>query len=397
MNDSKIKKLDNEKIAHTYGRFDVAIVEGDGARCIDAEGNKYIDFTSGIGVNSLGFCDDGWIGAVTEQLNTLQHVSNLYYTEPQVRVADYLTEATHFEKVSFANSGAEANEAAIKVARKYGNTVLGEGKNKIITLRDSFHGRTMATLTATGQDKYHKYFDPFLDGFVYCDANDLEGVKAAADEETCAILVEIVQGEGGVNNLDEDFVVGVCELCREKDILFMVDEIQTGIGRTGKLFAYQHYNVKPDVVTFAKGIAGGLPMGGALYGRRCCDIFQPGDHGTTFGANPVCCAAASYVLSCMDDEFLAAVAEKGEYMRDKISQMDHVKALHGMGLMIGIELEGETKNGKPLKAIDVVNRGLDSGLMALTAGDRVRLLPPLNITYEEIDEGLEILANVLKA
>ena len=264
MNSNEIKKLDN--------RYDMVAGSGKGARCISVDGKEYIDFTAGIGVNSLGFCDDGWVKAVTEQLGRLQHVSNLYYTEPQVKVAKMLTERTGLEKVFFGNSGAEANEAAIKTARKYGSVSKGIEKNKIITLNNSFHGRTMATITATGQEGYHKYFTPFLDGFDYCDANDIQQLEKLVDENTCAVMMEMIQGEGGVLNLDEAFVKAAERICAEKDILFIADEVQTGIGRSGKLFAYEHFGVVPDIVTFAKGIGGGLPIGGAIFGKKCCDV-----------------------------------------------------------------------------------------------------------------------------
>ena len=301
MNKEMIRETDKKKIVSTYSRYDMAADRGKGACCYDTDGKKYIDFTAGIGVNSLGFCDDSWIGAVTAQLKKLQHASNLFYTEPQLKVAEMLTERTGMSKVFFGNSGAEANEAAIKTARKYGTTRKGNNVNKIITLENSFHGRTMATITATGQDHYHKYFTPFVDGFRYCRANDAEQLKDLVDDETCAVMMEMIQGEGGVLNLDAEFVRAAADICAQRDILFISDEVQTGIGRTGKLFAYEHFGVKPDIVTFAKGIGGGLPIGGTLMGEKCCDVLQPGDHGTTYGGNPVACAGACEVLSRIDD------------------------------------------------------------------------------------------------
>ena len=388
MNSNEIKKLDKEKIVSTYGRYDLVAESGKGACCTSADGKKYIDFTAGIGVNSLGFCDDGWVEAVTAQLKKLQHVSNLFYTEPQVKVADMLTSRTGLKKVFFGNSGAEANEAAIKTARKYGTVNKGENVNKIITLNNSFHGRTMATITATGQEHYHKFFTPFVGGFDYCDANDSAQLEKLADENTCAIMMEMIQGEGGVLNLEEDFVKTAERICREKDILFIVDEVQTGIGRSGKLFAHEHFGVKPDIVTFAKGIGGGLPIGGAIFSEKCCDVLKPGDHGTTYGGNPVACAGAVEVLTRMDDAFLREVEAKGEYIKEKLMAMPQVNGVSGMGLMLGVAVEGK-------EASKVVSDALEAGLMILTAKDKVRLLPPLTITYEEIDAGLAILEKAL--
>jgi len=388
MNSENIKKTDSEKIVHTYSRYDMVAEKGSGAYCYSAEGKKYVDFTAGIGVNSLGFCDKGWVKAVTAQLEKLQHVSNLFYTEPQTEVARMLTERTGLNKVFFGNSGAEANETAIKTARKYGTVNKGESVNKIITLNNSFHGRTMATITATGQENYHKFFTPFLMGFEYCDANDIGQLHELVDDDTCAIMMEMIQGEGGVMNLDEDFVKAAEKICHEKDILLIIDEVQTGIGRSGKLFAYEYFGVKPDIVTFAKGIGGGLPIGGAIFGEKCCDVLEPGNHGTTYGGNPVACAGAVEVLHRMDDEFLKSVADKGEYIREKLLKMPQVKAVSGMGLMLGVVIEGK-------EAGKIVDEALEQGLMLLTAKDRVRMLPPLTITYDEIDEGLDIFESVI--
>ncbi len=383
-----VKKVDQEKIVGTYARYDLVADHGKGAICVDADGKEYIDFTAGIGVNSLGFCDEGWIKAVTKQLKKLQHASNLFYTEPQARVADILTERTGMKKAFFANSGAEANEAAMKTARKYSNNKYGNDINWIMTLENSFHGRTMAAITATGQAGYHKEFYPFLRHYVYCKPNDMEDLRRKVTDKTCAIMLEIIQGEGGVANLDRDFVKEVEELCRQKDMVFIVDEVQTGIGRTGKLFAYEHFDVKPDIVTFAKGIGGGLPIGGALFGEKVCDVLQPGNHGTTYGGNPVACAGALEVLSRMDEGFLKDVEEKGAYMKEKLSALPQVTSVSGMGLMIGVEL-------KEKDAKKVVAQALEHGLMTLTAKEKIRLLPPLTITYEEIDKGLGILERAL--
>lgn len=384
-----IKKMDQEKIVPTYGRYDLVADHGKGAVCTDEDGVEYIDFTAGIGVNSLGFCDDGWVKAVTKQLKKLQHVSNLFYTEPQVRVADILTERTGLKKVFFANSGAEANEVAIKTARKYSNNKYGNDINWILTLENSFHGRTMGTITATGQDGYHKDFYPFLPHFAYCKPNSIDDLYGKVTDRTCAVMMEMVQGEGGVVNMDPDFVKAAEELCARKDMLLIIDEVQTGIGRTGKLFAYESFNVKPDIVTFAKGIGGGLPIGGALFGEKACDVLQPGNHGTTYGGNPVACAGALEVLTRMDDAFLGEVEQKGSYLKEKLLAIDGVASVSGMGLMLGVEL-------KEKDAKKAVSAALKKGLMILTAKDRIRLLPPLTITYEEIDKGLKILEDVLK-
>lgn len=384
-----IKKMDQEKIVPTYGRYDLVADHGKGAVCVDEDGLEYIDFTAGIGVNSLGFCDEGWIKAVTKQLKKLQHVSNLFYTEPQVRVADILTERTGLKKAFFANSGAEANEVAIKAARKYSNNKYGNDINWILTLENSFHGRTMGTITATGQDGYHKDFYPFLPHFSYCKPNDIDSLYEKVTDRTCAIMMEMVQGEGGVVNLDPAFVKAAEELCARKDMLLIIDEVQTGIGRTGKLFAYEYFDVKPDIVTFAKGIGGGLPIGGALFGEKACDVLQPGNHGTTYGGNPVACAGALEVLTRMDDAFLGEVEEKGAYLKEKLLAMDEVASVSGMGLMLGVEL-------KEKDAKKAVSEALKKGLMILTAKDKIRLLPPLTITYQEIDKGLKILEDVLK-
>lgn len=388
MNKEEIKKLDQEKIVGTYSRYDMVADHGKGAKCVSVDGKEYIDFTAGIGVNCLGFCDDGWVEAVTAQLKKLQHVSNLFYSEPQVKAADLLTKRTGLKKVFFGNSGAEANEAAIKTARKYGTTQRGVHVNKIISLANSFHGRTMATITATGQEKYHKFFTPFLEGFKYCEANNIEQLKSLVDDDTCAIMMEMVQGEGGVLDLDPDFVKAAEQLCHEHDLVFIVDEVQTGIGRTGKLFAYEYFDVTPDIVTFAKGIGGGLPIGGVLFGEKCCDVLKPGDHGTTYGGNPVACAGAVEVLTRIDDAFLKEVQKKSAYLKDKLQALPHVISVSGLGLMLGVSLEGK-------EAPDVVKKALEEGLMVLTAKDKVRLLPPLTITYDEIDQGVEILKKAL--
>ena len=386
-----IKEKDESYVAHTYGRFPVAIKEGKGALCKDFDGKEYVDFSSGIGVNSLGFCNEGWVNAVTKQLTTLQHISNLYYTEPCTNAAKLLCEKTGMKKVFFSNSGAESNEGAIKCARKYSFEKYGEGRNKVITLVNSFHGRTVTTLAATGQDVFHKYFYPFTEGFAYAEANNLDALKKALDGSVCAVMMELIQGEGGVMPLDKAFVKEVEALCKEKDIILIIDEVQTGVGRTGKLFCFQNYDITPDIVTTAKGIGGGLPLGCVMFGEKTENVFGPSDHATTFGGNPVATAGAEYILTTMDDKFLSEVTAKGEYMREKILTMPHVEGIDGLGLMMGIRLSDG------IKSADVVKKAIEYGALLLTAKAKVRLLPPLNITYDEIDRGLEALEKALSS
>ena len=386
----RIKALDDENVAHTYGRFPVAIKEGKGATCYDFDGKKYIDFSSGIGVNSLGFCDEGWVNAVTKQLNSLQHISNLYYTEPCARAAKLLCERTGMKKVFFSNSGAESNEGAIKCARKYSYTKYGENRSKVITLVNSFHGRTVTTLAATGQDVFHKYFFPFTEGFEFAPANDFEKLTELADDKTCAIMMELIQGEGGVMPLSADFVKKVEALCKEKDIILIIDEVQTGVGRTGKLFAFQNYGITPDIVTTAKGIGGGLPLGCVMFGEKTEETFGPSDHATTFGGNPVATAGAAYILERLDDKFLDEVKSKGEYMTEKLLKMPCVEGVDGMGMMLGVRL----KDG--VAASEIVKKAITYGALALTAKTKLRFLPPLTITYEEIDEGLAAIESALR-
>ncbi len=385
-----IKEKDESYVAHTYGRFPVAIKEGKGATCYDFDGKKYIDFSSGIGVNSLGFCDEGWVNAVTEQLNKLQHISNLYYTEPCAEAAKLLCEKTGMKKVFFSNSGAESNEGAIKCARKYSFMKYGEGRNKVITLVNSFHGRTVTTLSATGQDVFHKYFFPFTEGFEFVPANDINALTEAIDSSVCAVMLELIQGEGGVMPLDKEYVKSVETLCKEKDIIFIIDEVQTGVGRTGKLFAYEYFDIEPDIVTTAKGIGGGLPLGCIMFSDKTENTFNPGDHATTFGGNPVATAGASYILQKLDDNFLTAVTEKGEYIREKLMKMPHVVGIDGKGLMLGVRLD------ESVKAADVVKKAINHGALVLTAKTKLRFLPPLTITYDEIDEGLSAIEKALK-
>lgn len=392
MNFSEIKSLDDEYIMHTYGRNKLAIVSGKGATVFDSEGKSYIDFTSGIGVSSIGYGNEAWARAVYEQASKLAHISNLYYTEPCARLAKYLCARSGMSRVFFGNSGAEGNEGMIKLARKYSYDKYGEGRSRVVTLKQSFHGRTITTLKATGQDHFHEFFYPFTEGFSYVTAGDFDELRQELEkDDVCAVMVELIQGEGGVFVLDENYVRQVRLLCDELDILLLVDEVQTGIGRTGNLFAYQGYGIKPDAVSFAKGIAGGLPMGGFMSGDKCKDVLGPGTHGSTFGGNPVSAAAAICVLDIVDDKLISEVVEKGDYIKTKIAGFGSpkVKDIRGKGLMIGIELEWVQNS-------DISKQAIEEGLLTLTAGSNVlRLLPPLTISYEEMDRGLKILEKVL--
>ena len=384
------KEKDLKYIMHTYGRYDVALKSGKGAVAYDENGKKYIDVSSGIGVNSLGYCNDGWVEAVTKQAGTIQHMSNYFYSEQASNLAEKLCSLTGLSKVCFGNSGAEANECAIKIARKYSFDEYGEGRNGIITLKNSFHGRTVTTLSATGQDVFHNYFFPFTEGFSYVEAGDMNALKNAVNKNTCAVMLELIQGEGGVNILDKDYVQSLVKFCNENDILVIVDEVQTGIGRTGKLFAFENYEILPDLVTVAKGLGGGLPIGLCMCGEKLKDVMSPSTHGTTFGANPVVCAGANYVLDTITaDGFLDEVNKKGAYIEEKVLKFENVKNVRRMGLMIGIELESGN-------AHDIAVKCVENGLLIITAKDLLRMLPPLVITYDEIDEALKILENTLK-
>lgn len=383
------KELDNQYVAHAYGRFDVALTKGQGSTLYDENGKKYIDFGSGIGVTAFGINDPVWTKAVEEQLHRVQHTSNLYYTAPCAKLAQLLCEKSGMKKVFFGNSGAEANEGAIKFARKYSFDKYGAGRSTIITLVNSFHGRTITTLAATGQDSFHTVFDPFTPGFKYCPANDIEALQAAATDDVCAVLFECVQGEGGVNNLSPTFVNAIAKLAKEKDILIAVDEVQTGNGRTGTYFAYQQYGITPDIVTTAKGLGGGLPIGAVLFGEKLQDTMTPGSHGSTFGGNPVVAAGACSIVERIDDDFLSEVQRKSEKIRTALAKVKYVKSISGMGLMLGIETD------KP--AGEVAKACLANGLLILTAKTKLRLLPALNISDAVLDEGLEILKGVLEA
>lgn len=386
----ELKALDDAYIMHTYTRFPVDIDHGEGATLYSLSGRKYIDFTSGIGVNALGYGNEKWMAAITAQIGKLGHISNLFYTQPGPLLAKELCTRSGMDKVFFGNSGAEANEAMIKVARKYSFDKYGKGRSTVITLHHSFHGRTITTLTATGQDSYHNYFFPFNEAFRYAEPT-LESVLEQAGEDVCGVMVELIQGEGGVRPLDPKQVQAIAELCRERDWLLLVDEVQTGIGRTGSLFAFQQFGIQPDVVSFAKGIAGGLPLGGILTDEKCSAVLTPGTHGSTFGANPVSTAAGLAVLETLDQAFLDGVREKGAYLRAGIEAIasPYLGQVVGMGLMLGIDVQGGRTN-KELAALL-----MDHGLLCLTAGDRLRLLPPLVITKDELDQGLAILKQTL--
>ncbi len=391
MTSQEIKSLTNQYVMNTYGRNDVAIDHGKGAKLYSPEGREYIDFTSGIGVCDLGYGNEAWADAVYQQAKKVGHTSNLFYTEPCARLAEKLCKRTGMSNVFFASGGGEANEGMIKLARKYSFDKYGKGRATIITLKNSFHGRTMATLTATGQERFHNYFFPFVEGFRFAEANSMDSLKETAGDDTCAVMMELVQGEGGVLPLDQEYVSAVAELCAEKDWLLLVDEVQTGVGRTGSLFAFQQYGILPDVCSFAKGIAGGLPMSGIMANEKCRNVLTPGTHATTFGANPVCGAAALVVQDVLSDEFLQEVQKKGAYLREQIEAMDLpcFGKTRGLGLMIGIEVAEGYENGKLAAAL------ADAGLLVLTAGPGMRLLPPLVITKEEMDAGLAIMKKTL--
>ncbi|MBO5935059.1 MAG: aspartate aminotransferase family protein [Clostridia bacterium] len=380
---------DKQYIANTYGRFPVTIVSGHGSVAVDENGKEYIDMGTGIGVNAFGYCDTEWVDAVTKQLNTLQHTSNLFYTQSGVELAEMLCEKSGMKKCFFGNSGAEANECAIKAARKYSlDKYADEDRNTIITLTQSFHGRTLATLKATGQDVFHTTFGPFPEGFVYAEANNFESFMSAYNKNVCAVMMEMVQGEGGVIPLDKIFIKKVYEFCKEHDIIIIIDEVQTGNGRTGSLYAYQQFDIEPDIVSTAKGVAGGLPMGICLFGEKTKDTMTPSSHGSTFGMNPVVCAGALSIIRRLDDEFLKSVREKGEYIRKRLSECKNVKSVTGMGLMLGIET---TKDAKA-----VVMKCIEKGVLPLTAKTKIRLLPPLNISDSDLEKAMNIITEVIE-
>lgn len=380
--------LDKTYVAGTYNRFPVEIVSGKGSVAVDMNGKEYIDMGSGIGVTAFGFADDEWVKATTAQLTKLQHTSNLYYTEPCAQLAKELCIRTGMSKVFFSNSGAEANECAIKTARKYAQDKKGNDYYTIITLENSFHGRTITTLSATGQEHYHELFTPLTQGFVHTPANDLDNLKKLVKEhKTAAIMIECVQGEGGVISLDADFVKGVYELAQKEDIILIIDEVQTGNGRTGELYAYMNFGIKPDIVTTAKGLGGGLPIGATLLSDKVKDVLGFGDHGSTYGGNPVCCAGALSIIKRLTPDFLYQVKQKSEYIKAELSNADGVVSVSGMGLMIGIKTKKDAK--------EVVKECIEKGVLCLTAKDKVRLLPALNIPFETLKKAIEIIKSVL--
>lgn len=384
-----ITSLDQQYVAGTYGRFPVELVSGKGSIVCDSTGKEYIDMTSGIGVTAFGFCDDIWAAAVANQAQTLQHVSNLYYTEPCAKLAQLLCEKTGLSKVFFCNSGAEANECAIKYARKYSAEKKGAEYHTIITLVNSFHGRTLTTLSATGQEHYHELFQPLTPGFIHVPAGDIEGLKKAVETHpTAGILMEMVQGEGGVIPLDEDFVKAAAAICQEQDIPLMVDEVQTGNGRTGKLYAYMHFGIQPDIVSTAKGLGGGLPIGATMVSEKLKDVLKPGDQGSTYGGNPVACAGALTVISRLTEDFLNEVKEKSDYCFEALLHAEGVEDVTGMGLMIGIKTEAPAK--------EIVAACMEKGVLCLTAKDKVRLLPALNIPMEQLQKAIAVIIDACK-
>ena len=375
----------------SYGRYDLVLDSGSGRQAVDENGKKYIDFGSGIGTNSLGYCNENWVRAICDQAHKIQHTSNYYYTKVQADFAKALCETAGYTDMFFGNSGAEANECAINIARKYSFDKYGKGRSNIITLVNSFHGRTLCTLSATGQDVFHNYFFPFVEGFVNVEANNIEDLRSKLADTVCAVMFEYIQGEGGVMALQQEFVDEIYRLCAEKDVLTIADEVQTGVGRTGKFLAGDNFGKKADLTTLAKGLAGGVPIGVCLSGEKCAKVLTAGTHGSTFGGNPISCAGGLAVLETVNKPgFLDEVARKGAYIREKLLTSPEVASVSGMGLMIGIELKNK-------KAGDVVKAALDKGLLLLTAKTKIRLLPPLTITYEEIDKGLEILLGLLNA
>ncbi len=378
--------IDKEYVAGTYGRFPLELVEGKGSIVKDIHGKEYIDMGTGIGVTAFGYCDEQWTAAVTAQAAKLQHTSNLYYTEPCAKLAQLLCERTGMKKVFFSNSGAEANECAIKVARKYSARKKGDNCYTIVTLKQSFHGRTLTTLAATGQDHFHQDFLPLTPGFVHVEANNIDELNAAVNETTAGIMIEIVQGEGGVNPLTREFVAECARLAKEQDIPLIVDEVQTGNGRTGKLYAYQHFGITPDIVSTAKGLGGGLPIGATLMGEKVQNVLKPGDHGSTYGGNPVCSAGALSVIQRLDDNFLNAVRRKSGYVFATLYNAPGIESVTGLGLMIGI------KTVKPAK--EVVAECMNRGILCLTAKDKVRLLPALNIPMDDLCRAIDILKEV---
>ncbi len=382
------QEKDHKFIAHTYDRYALTITHGEGCTLYDDRGNHYLDFTSGIGVNLFGHHDKEWIHAVETQLSQLSHSSNLYTNVADVEAAQCLCRKSGCQRVFFANSGAESNEGAIKAARKYSHERYGKDRYEIITLTGSFHGRTLTALSATGQEVFHRHYMPWTPGFVYVNTNDVEDLHRKVSERTCAIMIEVIQGESGVNALEHSFVSEIAEICQKKDILLIVDEVQSGIARCGSLFAYEQYGIQPDIVTCAKALGGGLPLGAVLLYEKVKDVFHYGDHGTTFGGNPIACAGALSVLKRCDEALYHSVREKGAILKERLRHLPHVRQVSGLGFMLGVELD-------QLKARDVVNSCIEKGVLFLTAKQRLRLLPPLNISDEEMEKGIHVLHEVL--
>ncbi|WP_300253173.1 acetylornithine/succinylornithine family transaminase [uncultured Subdoligranulum sp.] len=391
MNTQAIIARDDANVLHTYGRSPIALVEGRGMYARDAEGREYLDFTSGIGVNALGFCHPAWVQAVSAQAARLQHTSNLYYTEPCGALAEELCRRTGLDAVFFGNSGAEANEGAIKAARKYSVDTYGPGRSKVLTLVNSFHGRTLATLTATGQEVFHRDFGPFPEQFAYVPAGDFGALEAAAGPDTCALMLELVQGEGGVVALEKAYVEQVAAFCKARDILLLVDEVQTGVGRTGTFLACEQFDLHPDIVTLAKGLGGGLPIGAVVMNRKVADHMGPGSHGSTFGGNPVACAGALAVLGELTDDRLAKDNALAAALRAGLQTLPHVQAVTGLGLMVGVAFADGVSAAAVRTACE------RQGLLVLTAKTRLRLLPPLILTQEDVDKALAILRSVLES
>lgn len=384
-----LTEMDKRYVAHTYNRFPVEIVSGKGSRVMDANGKEYVDMGSGIGVTAFGFGDEAWMTAVTEQLGKVQHTSNLYYTEPCAKLAKLLCEKTGMKKVFFANSGAEANECAIKVARKYSAEKKGSDCCTIVTLVNSFHGRTLTTLAATGQDHFHKDFQPLTPGFIHVPANDIAALEEAlAQNKVAGVMMEVIQGEGGVNALSGEYLMAADKLCHEQDVPFIIDEVQTGNGRTGKLYGYMNFKLNPDIVSTAKGLGGGLPIGACMMNEKMEDVLSFGDHGSTYGGNPVCCAGAISVLERLDDNFLGSVKRRSGYVMSSLYGAEGIESVSGMGLMIGV------KTKAPASA--VVKECINRGVLCLTAKDKVRLLPALNIPVEDLSFAIETLKQVAK-
>ena len=379
---------DKQYIAGTYNRFPVNIQSGKGSIAIADDGKEYIDFASGIAVNSFGFCDSEWVQAITKQINSVQHTSNLYYTSPCVELAKLLVEKTGLKKVFLSNSGAEANECAIKTARKYSQDKKGKDYYKILTLNNSFHGRTIPTLAATGQEVFHKDFTPLTEGFVYANANDIADLnEKVAQNKLAAIMIEVVQGEGGINVLEQSFVDEIVKLANQNDLLIIVDEVQTGNGRTGKFYGYMHFGFTPDIVTTAKGLGGGLPIGATIFGEKTCDVLGAGNHGSTFGGNPVCAAGAVSIVKRIDQDFMQNIAKKSQYIIDELKDCDGVVSVSGLGLMLGVEVKANNK--------EIVNKCIEKGLLVLTAKNKLRLLPALNISDELLKKGVDILKQAI--